>query len=440
MAEAQRMTAPVATPTIAPGATPGHFPCLDAYRGIGMTMVLLNHAAYATGFINQSSMGPYLARLDLSVPMFFVMSGFLLFRPYASAIADGRPPTPIRTFYRRRVWRILPSYWVALIGVGLLFGLNIATKAGWLGNALLLPAVGVPVQVCDGNNCRVAYGLTQAWSIGVEATYYLVLPVLAAALVRLCRNRSRAQRVALLIASCGLLYLAGTGFRIGVVAANPSWARESLLWLPMFLDLFAIGMGLAVVSTLSVSDTASFLQKFAARLASHPALCWSIALAGFVGMAQLSPPTEPFGLNGREYVPRQFVYGLASAAWLLPAMFGEQDEGILRRILASRPLVYLGAVSLSFYLWHLALVEQAKVWTVPDYAARQFAAANPADNPFAGLGVFTGNFFVVAAVAWVSSLLVAAVLHRFVEQPGVRFAARHRPPTESGSRQRGSRQ
>jgi len=398
-----------------------------------MTMVLLNHAAYATGFINQSTLGPYLARLDLSVPMFFVMSGFLLFRPYAAAINEDRPTIPIRTFYRRRVWRILPSYWVALFGVGAIFGLHIASTAGWVGNALLLPAVGVPVQVCEGTTCRVAYGLTQAWSIGVEATYYLVLPLLAAALVRLTRNRSRAQRTVLLLACCALLYLLGTGFRIAVVATNPSWARQSLLWLPMFLDLFAIGMALAVISTLSLTDTVASVQRAATRLANHPALCWGIALAGFVGMAQLSPPTEPFGLNGREYVPRQFVYGLASAAWLLPAMFGDQQRGLLRRVLASRPLVYLGAISLSFYLWHLSFVEQAKVWTVPDYAQRQFAAAHPEDNPFAGLGLFAGNFFVVASVAWVSSMVVAAVLHRFVEQPGVRLGARRRRAPESVS-------
>src|SRR5690349_18394994 len=72
-----------------------HFPCLDAYRGIGMTMVLLNHAAYATGFPFRdtplsNALTPFIARLDLSVPMFFVMSAFLLYRPFAKATLQDR--------------------------------------------------------------------------------------------------------------------------------------------------------------------------------------------------------------------------------------------------------------------------------------------------------------------------------------------------------------
>ncbi len=404
-----------------------HFPCLDAYRGIGMTMVLCNHAAYSTGFIQQSALGPIVARFDLSVPMFFVISGFLLFRPYARAILTDRPLGGAGRFYRRRAQRILPSYWLALAGIGALLGLAIPTLRDWIGNILLLPAFGVPVQVCSGATCHQAYGITQAWSIGVEATFYLLLPPFAALLARTLARRPAPSRRAGLLLACAGLYGVGAGFRIAVVAAAPPWARTSLLWLPMFLDLFAVGMALAVISA-APAELGGRLRRAAERAADHPALCWLAAGVLFAVMTRFAPPAEPFGLNGREYVPRQFVYGIASAAWLLPAMFGDQAAGRLRRVLASRPLVHLGAVSLSFYLWHLALVEQVKAWTVPDYAALRAAAANPQPgNPLGGLETFTGNFWLVAGLTWLLSLAVATVLHRTVELPGMRFGERAHP-------------
>jgi peptidoglycan/LPS O-acetylase OafA/YrhL len=416
-----------ATPEVSGGA---HFPALDAYRGIGMTMVLLNHAAYATGFIQrgvsgdgtavESALAPFIARTDISVPMFFVMSGFLLFRPFAGRTLAGREPGSARTFYRRRVLRIIPAYWVALVGIGIIFGLHIASALGWIGNALLLPAFGVPVQVCTGDVCRVGYGITQAWSIGVEATFYLLVPAFAWAVHRLVRRHAAAGRFVGLLVALGAVYLAGVAFRVFVVTAQPSWSGQSLLWLPMYLDLFAIGMTLAVLSA-GLSHGWS-LPRALGWLGDHPALCWLGAGVVFVAMTRLSPPAEPFGLNGAEYLPRQFLYGVASALWLWPALFGDQTKGRLRRTLASRPLVYLGGISLSFYLWHLVLIEQAKAWTVPDYEQLQALAANPPpDNPLAGLATFTGNFFVVAALAWIVSFLVASLLFRVVELPFLRL-------------------
>ena len=99
-----------------------------------------------------------------------------------------------------------PAYWVALIGSACIFGLQIVERQGWIGNVFLLPAFGVPVQVCNADgNCHVAYGITQAWSIGVEATFYLLLPLFAAAWPASPRPRAtdRRRRVLVLLAGAG---------------------------------------------------------------------------------------------------------------------------------------------------------------------------------------------------------------------------------------------
>ena len=76
------------------------FPTLNAVRGIGALMVLTTHAAFNTGQILRGWPGGALARLDFGVPLFFVLSGFLLSRPFFLAIGRGErhpsvPPLPV---------------------------------------------------------------------------------------------------------------------------------------------------------------------------------------------------------------------------------------------------------------------------------------------------------------------------------------------------------
>lgn len=405
-----------------------HFPCLDAYRAIGMTMVLANHAAYATGYIQradsadanllQQNLAPLIARFDLAVPMFFVLSGFLLYRPFAQGELRGRSGPSLRTFYRRRALRILPGYWAALGGLAVFaamstaFDLGIESIGAWLGNLLVLPAVGVPVERCVGDACTVGYGITQAWSIGVEIVFYLLLPLWVPLAHRAVRRWSSAHPARGMFLGCAALWLAGTAFRAVIVVSEPSWTGQTLLWLPMYLDLFAVGMALGVVSAAVTQGAA--VPRALRWAGEHPAACWVAALVLLFAVAQMEPPSVPFGLEGREYLPRQLAYGLISAIWLAPSIFGDQRAGLLRRTLASRPLVYLGGISLSFYLWHLAFVEQAKAWTVPDYGQLE------------GLAVFQGHYLLVAAIAFVATLVVASAVYQAVELPFLRRKRRRR--------------
>jgi peptidoglycan/LPS O-acetylase OafA/YrhL len=80
-----------------------------------------------------------------------------------------------------------------------------------------------------------------------------------------------------------------------------------------------------------------------------------------------------------------------------------------------RPLVYLGGISYSFYLWHHILVDKAKEWTVTDLDQRELIG---------GLATFTGNFWLISLIAWVTTFLVAAVLFRLVELPFLRLKDR----------------
>lgn len=395
-----------------------HFPCLDGYRAIGMVMVVLTHVNFSTNHFDEARLGPYLARLDIAVPMFFIMSGFLLFRPYVLAQLDEADGPAAGRFLRRRALRIFPAYLIALAGIVAIWGAGpIDGLWDWVVNLALLQQFGV----------EEPYRITQAWAIGVELSFYLLLPLVAAGLARLTASRPVANRIGIMYSTVGSMFLAGTLFRVAVVTLEPSWQSWSLLWLPMYLDFFAIGMALAVAS--AAQHSGRDLPGPLAWLGHHPGLSWGIAFAVFALVAQLDAPPEPFGLNGNEYLPRQLGYGLAAFVWLAPALFGDQSTGRLRALLSWRPLVYAGGLSLSFYLWHLDVMGQVKEWTVPGYAVLTERAEHAVG--LASLATFTGNFWIISFWTIVLAGAIAAVAHHLVEMPFL--SLRNRPLRQIGT-------
>ena len=127
------------------------------------------HAAYTTGKYTHGYLGLVYSRMEIGVPIFFVLSGFLLFRPWVKAAAVGSPPPSVRRYAWHRVRRIMPAYVVTVLLAYLLYHFRTAgpnpghTWAGLLRNLTL-------TQIYT-DNYGYAYlhqGLTQMWSLAVE--------------------------------------------------------------------------------------------------------------------------------------------------------------------------------------------------------------------------------------------------------------------------------
>src|SRR3954468_10008623 len=98
-------------------APPGHprFPAFDGLRAIAALSVLVVHTAGDAGTMYQPGRGgALLAHLDVGVTIFFLISGFLLYRPFAAARLSRRPRPDLRRYGVARVLRIVPAYWLAL--------------------------------------------------------------------------------------------------------------------------------------------------------------------------------------------------------------------------------------------------------------------------------------------------------------------------------------
>ena len=230
---------------------------LTGIRAVAALLVMLTHAAYTTGKYTHGYAGLVWSRAEIGVPIFFVLSGFLLFSPWVKAAATGEAPPSVRRYAWHRVRRIMPAYVVTVLAAYLLYHFRTAgpnpghTWEGLFRNLTL-------TQIYTDNYLYsfLHQGLTQMWSLAVEVAFYIVLPALAyLLLVVLCR---RQWRPGLLLAGLGGLALLTPAWLILVHTTDflPDAAR---LWLPTYLVWFLGGMLLAALQLLGVRAYACLL-------------------------------------------------------------------------------------------------------------------------------------------------------------------------------------
>lgn len=351
-------------------APPGNprFPLVDSVRALAMLSVFGLHLGVAAGGLENAWYRPVVARLDIGVTLFFLISGFLLYRPFAAARIDGRRAPSLRRYTKGRLLRIVPAYWLALALLAVYPGLPQMWDHAW--------AYFLFVQQYIGD--RVAGGLLQAWSLGVELAFYAVLPLIALGLRALPRGPSRARRIRTEVLIIGGLALAAILFRalVGssggmpqalpdVTPANPEitpgHSRFVLLpgtvftGLPGSFDWFALGMLLAVISV----GVEGREDRFGAMraIARRPGLCWAAALGVFAAAAVGGlVPAFPEPLSRGAWLAATLVYGLVSLLVLAPAVLGTDGKGLPRRVMGNRALAWLGAISYGCFLWHVAIL------------------------------------------------------------------------------------
>src|ERR1700741_5686334 len=89
---------------------PDRVATLTGVRAVAALLVVGTHAAYTTGKYIEGYFGLFCSRMEIGVPIFFVLSGFLLFRPWVKSAATGAPPPSLSRYARHRGRRIMPAY------------------------------------------------------------------------------------------------------------------------------------------------------------------------------------------------------------------------------------------------------------------------------------------------------------------------------------------
>ncbi|WP_411267383.1 acyltransferase family protein [Actinoplanes sp. KI2] len=351
-------------------SAPPRLPALDALRAGGAAAVVAVHVGFATGFTGSSSWGAMVARLDVGVAIFFVLSGFLLFRPFAYAMAHGaRRPSAGRYLWRRAL-RILPAYWLTVAVCLLVLPGNAGVPwSEWVRYATF-------TQFYGRGHLHDALGHT--WSLTVEAAFYLLLPVLAVLAVG--RSWRPRRTIAVLCAGGALI----TGGWLAAMAAGGLDMGLHTTWFPAFAAWFGGGMVLATMHVAAEAGRSSRLTAEAGRssrqtaeagrpfwlieVARAPLTCWALAAGLFVIAA--TPLTGPRGLDEPtpgQFATRMVLFLAISVMVVLPVAFA--GPGPVGAALTTPLARWLGLVSYGLFLWHpFVLVLLRPVMGAPTFA------------------------------------------------------------------------
>ncbi len=338
---------------------PQEIRALDGLRAIAALSIVVFHS-YQTANLAQTSWGSKFFDqayfLATGVHLFFVLSGFLLFLPYARAMLHAKPLPSARQFYRRRALRILPAYWVCLLVLAIIIP---ATFSGLTFAEDMLTHITLIHDYFPSFNRDIEGPF---WTLAVEWQFYLLLPVIGVVIARIVGVSRSIGRIAACIG--GLIGLSLTMRVIGtlLMAYLPSFHGIiatigqiiTLLILGSqgkFLEVFAVGMLCATLYVATIEEhmlSAIHLRRFS----------WFLLVEAIVLLGVLTPfwyDTVPeyvpggrlgFGLIAPLYV------GLGYGALLLAIVWGGR---LIHTPFEFYPLRFIGLISFSLYMWHLPI-------------------------------------------------------------------------------------
>lgn len=354
---------------------PGYVPSLTGLRAVAALLVVGAHAAFWTGRYTPDLAGGAFSRLEIGVAVFFVLSGFLLFRPWLRAAAGERELPSARAYLRRRARRVLPAYWITVVATYTIYLFRddaSETGQGWSGflrNITLTQIYGPG---------HLHTGLTQMWSLAVEATFYLLLPVIGWLLVVVvCRRERRPVRLGI-----ALFVLAAVTPLWTLVTHHTDITFTARLWLPGFIAWFAGGMLLALASV-----TFERCNPYVAGLSALYFLL--LACTPLAGEATIVPSEAAAAST------KSVLYLLFATSLMAPLVIGDRP-GPLGRLCSSAPMVWLGEISYEIFLVHLVVME----FVVEMLGYRTFQGST--------VGVFVVTVAFSVPIAW--------ALHRTLER------------------------
>lgn len=373
-------------------------------RAIAAIGILVVHAAIFSGGLRDTWYQPLVAHLDIGVTLFFLLSGFLLYRPFLASRILGTPGVRTRDYARRRFLRIAPAYWVALTIVAIVPGMyGIFSGDWWVYYGLLqnYPLYDAPTS-CVNADLIFRCGIPPTWTLGIEVFFYALLPLFAFVMARLARKGAGARWFATELLVLLALSVVSVFIQSQVIDTDlEQWLFFSPLGRAWW---FGLGMALAAVSVRITQQGRE--NRGTALVRSHPGSAWALAAILYCGACLFVLDPHPslgarFGISALEYVGEYILFGVIAALVLLPAVFESPVRALPAKLLAHPALAWLGLVSYGIFLWHYpVLVALDDIGLIDWWPSAAFPLT------------------VLATLA--VTLVLAALSYRFVELPLMR--------------------
>jgi peptidoglycan/LPS O-acetylase OafA/YrhL len=394
----------------------------DFLRATACLGVLLHHLAFRMDMnAVPEALEPVLRFLvygSFGVTVFFVLSGFLLAQPFWLALDAGKPMPSLRTYTLRRLARIVPGFWLALV-VSLLLDL-------WLGGKVL-----------DGERIiRFVAGLFLVsdwhwvtlfpvdnngplWSIGFEVTAYLLMPLGMAAVFAL-KAREWPARLAwlgviglalivhVLVVQYAPIDEVERGWDHGLVGGAKAWMPR---FNPIgFFAIFAVGSLAAGVQVLVQNRRGIGMDVIGGLAVLATALIMALNIGGL---------TEGFGWLGIPYAFPIMPLAVGIALVTLPSSIH------LGRLLDNGLARFIARISFGIYVWHFVIM-----WLIEKLRPGSFRTSGEDGWE---------TWLVTSSIVLGITIVVATLSFYLLEQPVVRWARKFEQPGRTRSEPAGTR-
>ncbi|MBQ7455004.1 MAG: acyltransferase [Clostridia bacterium] len=375
----------------------GRLPALDGARVLFVLLVGAFHIwqqSWLTPMVRVGgaffSFDPLLRCGYIWVDAMLLLSGFLLYLPYAEAAEAGKRLPGVLSFYRRRLLRIVPSYYLCVLVVLLVVALPEGSYRGMDGQLDLWQMGRDLLAHATFTHTLFPFSYTGSplngalWTLGVEMQFYLLFPLLG----RLFKRWPAPTWLAMAAAAFG--------YR--------AWVKtlpDTTLWfnqLPAMLDVYANGMAAAAIY--------SALKR---RMKQDR---WTRLLFTAVGVLAVAAlwriVRDQAAINGypsiREgQMDHRFPLSACAALLLLGLLYGARP---IRFLFGNRVTRILSEVSFQFYMWHQVFAVQLKKWGIP---------ASASENPW-----MSGDRawqILYTALCFGGALAISAAVTYLFEQP-----------------------
>ena len=358
-----------------------HLEFIDALRGYAIFGVMASHVSQLTpqwsGFIRK-----IVDQGQCGVQLFFLISALSLLISW-----NSRKESALK-FYVRRLFRILPMFWLGIIFFISLNGLDVRY---WAPNGMQISDIAFTALTLHGWFPEFFNSVVDGgWSVGVEMSFYIIFPVLAIFI------KSRKLALISLFLSLFAAYISFKYFFMYRELIWPNVAADYLrwnlinLWLPNQLPVFLIGF------VLYYSLFKEIIQL--SRLKSQILLIASILVMIYLA---IRPNTYNvlFGI-----ISLYSAYGLCFGFFTFTLASGHG------KLFINRPIQLLGKISYSAYLWHFAILALTARYA-PEYI-------DPVRQSWGG---GFASFMIYFLAIMILTCFFSAITYHFIEKTMIRL-------------------